>query len=148
MTKCTFEHIHLLSEDPEATAAFYNKMFDAEIIRSKMPDGDPRIDLKLGGHGYFHPAGRPRATVSIGGRQSPHIRGSIISGCASSDLDASDGGTESQGRGIHSGPDHGEAGPAGGVPAARRKACRSNCLNARNKIRDEEADTWTPRNIR
>jgi catechol 2,3-dioxygenase-like lactoylglutathione lyase family enzyme len=53
MAKFSFEHIHLLSPDPEATAAFYERMFGAEIVRSKMPDGGPRIDLKLGGMDVF-----------------------------------------------------------------------------------------------
>ncbi|MEK9672718.1 MAG: VOC family protein [Rhodospirillaceae bacterium] len=52
MSKFTFEHIHLRSPDPEATAAYYEKMFDAEVIRSA-PDGKPRIDLKLGGCDIF-----------------------------------------------------------------------------------------------
>ncbi len=53
MSNFTFEHIHLLSQDPEGTAAFYQKMFGAEILRSKMPDGGPRIDLRLGGMDVF-----------------------------------------------------------------------------------------------
>lgn len=53
MSDYIFEHIHLLSQNPEATAAFYEKMFGAEILRSKMPDGGPRIDLKLGGMDVF-----------------------------------------------------------------------------------------------
>ena len=48
MSKFTFEHIHLRSPDPEATAQFYERIFDAEIIRSA-PDGKPRIDMKVGG---------------------------------------------------------------------------------------------------
>ncbi len=53
MSDYIFEHIHLLSQDPEGTAAFYQKMFGAEILRRKMPDGGPRIDLKLGGMAVF-----------------------------------------------------------------------------------------------
>src|SRR5262245_51057689 len=52
MQKFTFDHIHLFSRDPEATAAFYERMFGAEIIRS-LPQGKPRIDLKLGGANIF-----------------------------------------------------------------------------------------------
>ena len=52
MTKYTFEHLHLLTPDPEATAGWYERMFGAEIVRS-MPDGKPRIDLKLGGMDIF-----------------------------------------------------------------------------------------------
>src|SRR6185295_14617743 len=52
MSKFTFDHIHLFTRDPEATAAFYERMFGAEVIRS-MPQGKPRIDLKLGGANIF-----------------------------------------------------------------------------------------------
>jgi lactoylglutathione lyase len=52
MTKFTFDHIHLFSRDPEATAAFYERMFGAEVIRSTQ-QGKPRIDLKLGGANVF-----------------------------------------------------------------------------------------------
>jgi len=53
-----FEHIHLRSPDPEATAAFYERMFGAEVIRS-MQDGKPRIDLQLGGMSIFIAAAPP-----------------------------------------------------------------------------------------
>ncbi len=52
MGRFTFEHIHLRSADPEATAKFYAEMFGAEIIRSA-PAGKPRIDLNLGGQVIF-----------------------------------------------------------------------------------------------
>ena len=52
MAKFIFEHIHLRSPNPEATAAYYESMFGAEVIRSR-PDGHPRIDLKLGGIDIF-----------------------------------------------------------------------------------------------
>ena len=52
MSMFPFDHIHLFTRDPEATAAFYERMFGAEVIRS-MPQGKPRIDLKLGGANIF-----------------------------------------------------------------------------------------------
>ena len=52
MTTFTYDHIHLRSTDPEKTAAYYARMFDAEIIRS-MQDGAPRIDMKIGGQKVF-----------------------------------------------------------------------------------------------
>jgi catechol 2,3-dioxygenase-like lactoylglutathione lyase family enzyme len=52
MSKFTYDHIHLRSPNPEATAAFYEKMFGAEIVRT-MQQGKPRIDLKLGGVDIF-----------------------------------------------------------------------------------------------
>ena len=52
MAKFTYDHIHLRSPDPEATAAYYQRMFGAEVLRS-MQQGKPRIDLKLGGANVF-----------------------------------------------------------------------------------------------
>lgn len=52
MAKFTYDHIHLLTPDPEATAKFYQTMFGADIIRT-MQDGKPRLDLKLGGSMVF-----------------------------------------------------------------------------------------------
>jgi catechol 2,3-dioxygenase-like lactoylglutathione lyase family enzyme len=52
MAKFTYDHIHLRSPDPEATAAFYERMFGAEVLRT-MQEGKPRIDLKLGGADIF-----------------------------------------------------------------------------------------------
>jgi lactoylglutathione lyase len=52
MAKFGFDHIHLRSPDPEATATWFERMLGAEVIRS-MPGGKPRIDLKLGGQDIF-----------------------------------------------------------------------------------------------
>jgi lactoylglutathione lyase len=47
-----WDHIHLRSPDPEATAAWFERMLGAQVIRS-MQQGKPRIDLKLGGADVF-----------------------------------------------------------------------------------------------
>ena len=52
MASFTWDHIHLRSPNPEATAAFYERMFGAEVIRT-MQQGKPRIDLKVGGANVF-----------------------------------------------------------------------------------------------
>jgi lactoylglutathione lyase len=52
MPKFTYDHIHLRSPDPEATARYYETMFDAEVLRTTQ-QGRPRIDLKLGGADVF-----------------------------------------------------------------------------------------------
>ena len=52
MTTFTFDHIHLRSPDPEATAVFYERMFGAEVLRSAQ-QGEPRVDIKLGGQIIF-----------------------------------------------------------------------------------------------
>jgi lactoylglutathione lyase len=52
MATFTYDHIHLRSPNPEATAQYYERMFGAEVIRT-MQEGKPRIDLKLGGQDIF-----------------------------------------------------------------------------------------------
>jgi lactoylglutathione lyase len=49
----TYDHIHLRSPNAEETAQWYERMFDAEVIRSVQSDGRPRIDLNLGGVAVF-----------------------------------------------------------------------------------------------
>ncbi|WP_198374578.1 VOC family protein [Neoroseomonas rubea] len=48
MATFTFDHIHLRSPDPEATAAFYERVFGVELRRSQQ-----RIDFTLGGQAIF-----------------------------------------------------------------------------------------------
>jgi lactoylglutathione lyase len=52
MAKYTWDHIHLRTTDPEATAQWYERMLGAEVVRT-MQEGKPRIDLKLGGANIF-----------------------------------------------------------------------------------------------
>ena len=52
MAKYTWDHIHLRTTNPEATAAWYERMLGAEVIRTKQ-QGAARIDLKLGGANIF-----------------------------------------------------------------------------------------------
>jgi lactoylglutathione lyase len=47
-----WDHIHLRSPDPEATATWFERMLGAQVIRS-MQQGKPRIDLRLGGADVF-----------------------------------------------------------------------------------------------
>jgi catechol 2,3-dioxygenase-like lactoylglutathione lyase family enzyme len=53
MAKFTWEHIHLRSPDPEATARWYEDKLGAEVVRTKMGDGSTRIDLNLSGQKVF-----------------------------------------------------------------------------------------------
>jgi catechol 2,3-dioxygenase-like lactoylglutathione lyase family enzyme len=53
MTEFRYDHIHLRSPDPDATAAFYKTMFGAEVIRSVMSNGIERTDMRLGGVAIF-----------------------------------------------------------------------------------------------
>jgi len=52
MPTYTWDHVHLRSPDPEATAQWFERTLGAEVIRS-MQLGKPRIDLKLGGANIF-----------------------------------------------------------------------------------------------
>jgi catechol 2,3-dioxygenase-like lactoylglutathione lyase family enzyme len=63
MAKFTWDHVHLRSPNPEATAAFFERMFGAEIIRS-MQQGKPRIDMKVGGADVFIAEVTPDAKVN------------------------------------------------------------------------------------
>jgi lactoylglutathione lyase len=49
MTEFLYDHVHLHSPDPDATAAYYQRMFGAEVIRSVMSNGIERTDMRLGG---------------------------------------------------------------------------------------------------
>ncbi len=53
MTKFFWEHIHLRSPDPEATAEWYREMLGAEVIKSRQSDGSVRVDLNLAGQKVF-----------------------------------------------------------------------------------------------
>lgn len=48
----TFDHIHLRCPNPETTALWFEEMLGAEILRSTQ-QGQPRVDLKLGGISIF-----------------------------------------------------------------------------------------------
>ena len=49
MAEFTYDHVHLRSQDPDQTAAYYERMFGAKIIKSVMSNGIERTDMNLGG---------------------------------------------------------------------------------------------------
>jgi lactoylglutathione lyase len=49
MAEFTYDHVHLRSPDPDATAAYYERMFGAQVIKSVMSNGIERTDMNLGG---------------------------------------------------------------------------------------------------
>ena len=53
MIKFNWEHIHLRSPNPEATAEWYKDKLGAEVIKSPQADGSTRIDLNLAGQKVF-----------------------------------------------------------------------------------------------
>lgn len=81
MANVTFDHIHLRSPDPEATAAFYESAFGVELKRSPQ-----RIDFVLGGQPIFvSPITEPATT---GDAPMPPYRGLEHIGLAVKDIDA------------------------------------------------------------
>jgi len=64
MAKFTYDHVHLRSPNAEATARWYQTMFDAEVIRSVQSDGRPRLDLNLGGLTVFIAQVSPEQAVA------------------------------------------------------------------------------------
>src|SRR5260370_33760538 len=66
MTVFKYDHVHLRSPEPEATAQFYENMFGAEDSRSLYPAGtrfagQPRITMTLGGTSFCVAPADPRA---------------------------------------------------------------------------------------
>jgi catechol 2,3-dioxygenase-like lactoylglutathione lyase family enzyme len=87
-----FDHIHLRSRDPEATAAWFARMLGAQVLRSA-PQGQPRIDLKLGGQDIFI----AQTDDSVGpAPRSPH-HGLDHFGLRVADLDAAAAALKAQG---------------------------------------------------
>ena len=64
MTQFSYDHVHLRSPDPEATARYYERMFGAEIIKSIQSDGRERVDMSLGGVMMFIAKVDPDAALS------------------------------------------------------------------------------------
>ena len=85
MSSILFDHVHLRSPDPEATARYYERMFGAELLRSTQ-DGKPRIDMKLGGTDIFIAPVQP--TDSIGAAPSSPYLGLDHIGLKVSNLDS------------------------------------------------------------
>ena len=67
MAKYTWEHIHLRSPDPAATADWYADKLGAEVIRTPQPDGSTRFDLNLTGQQIFIAKADPAATATTRG---------------------------------------------------------------------------------
>ena len=59
MPVVTWDHVHLRSPDPEATAAWLQDVLGGEIVR-----GPGRIDVKLGGANIFIAPLEPGKTVN------------------------------------------------------------------------------------
>ena len=54
MATFLFDHLHLRSQDPDATARFFETLFDAEVTRGTYPPGtlypgQLRVTMQVGG---------------------------------------------------------------------------------------------------
>ena len=66
MSFYTYDHIHLLSQEPIETARYFNEMFGARIVESVQSDGNTRVDLDLNGLEIFIARCAPDTTPSAG----------------------------------------------------------------------------------
>jgi catechol 2,3-dioxygenase-like lactoylglutathione lyase family enzyme len=80
VARFTFDHIHLRSPDPAATAAFYERVFGARITQ-----GPNRIDIHLGGQVLFV---SPVNDAATGEAPSAPYRGLEHIGLAVTGIDA------------------------------------------------------------
>src|ERR1700710_3242083 len=53
MVRFNWEHIHLRSTDPEATAEWYRDKLGADVVKTPQADESMRIDLNLAGQKVF-----------------------------------------------------------------------------------------------
>ena len=85
MATFTWDHIHLRTPDPEATAQWFERMFGAQVIRSTQL-GKPRIDIKLGGANIF--LAQVTAGDGVNGAPTTPYQGLDHFGLAVSGIDA------------------------------------------------------------
>lgn len=64
MTEFAYDHVHLRSPNPDETAAYYERMFGAEMIKSIQSDGRERVDMRLGGAMMFIARVEPDAALA------------------------------------------------------------------------------------
>jgi lactoylglutathione lyase len=81
MPAVTWDHVHLRSPDPEATALWFEQILGGEIVR-----GLDRIDVKLGGANVFIAPVTPGDGVGLA-PQTPH-QGLDHFGLTVKDIDA------------------------------------------------------------
>ena len=89
MASFTFDHIHLRSPDPEATAAFYERVFGVALQRSPQ-----RIDFNLGGQAIFI---SPITEPTTGDAPQAPYRGLEHIGLAVKEIDAVVAGLKAKG---------------------------------------------------
>ena len=101
------DHIHLYASDIEATAHWYRRVLDAEVLRLRQSDGRVRTDLRIGGM-MLYLSDAKRLSANLGwtlseAAPSPHM-GLDHFGLAVDDLDAAAAELRERGADITFGP--------------------------------------------
>ena len=65
-----FDHVHIISRDPEASANWYVEMFGATITANTMARGAPQIFVDLGGMTILYEANDRGRTQLLPGRSA------------------------------------------------------------------------------
>ena len=123
MPHVTWDHIHLRSPDPEATAQWFERMLGAQVIRSTQA-GKPRIDLKLGGANIF--IAQVSAGDGVNAAPSTPYQGLDHFGLAVSGIDAIAAELKAKGVAFSKEP-HSRAPASRSASCAGRRASPSNC---------------------
>src|SRR5215216_1933083 len=128
MPTVIWDHVHLRSPDPEATAAWLEDILGGEIVR-----GPGRIDVKLGGANLFI------APVTAGdGVNTPPVtpyQGLDHFGLAVTDIDAV--AAEIKAKGVEFTKERPPSGPAfASASSAVHRAFRSSCSSATRNMHD------------
>ena len=67
-----FDHVHIISEDPKASAAWYVEMFGATIKADTVARGAPQIFVEVGGTTIIVRGRRPGETPTAGRPIQPY----------------------------------------------------------------------------
>src|SRR2546422_8300194 len=132
----SYDHIHLRTRDPMATAQYYQRMFDAKIIESIQSDGRPRIDLDINGLTVF--LAHVPAEADIPRLLWSRTLAWITSGCVStiSTLHTPNSPSVAPSSPCPRGPSD----LVSGLPLSRRqRTCASSCSSA-----PETVSPWSP----
>ncbi len=86
MTEFRYDHVHLRSPDPDATAAYYERMFGAKVIKTVMSNGVERTDMNLGGVMVF--IAQAPAEAALADRRDNSFVGLDHLGLRVNDIDA------------------------------------------------------------
>src|SRR5215472_2586943 len=78
----TFDHVHIISDNPHASAEWYVEMFGATIARDTIAYGAPQIFVELGGMNILIRGKRPGEDPGPGRRSGRMAAFRAITGSA------------------------------------------------------------------